>query len=163
MIDKFREFISQITGISTPVVGVQWNPSQTERNIIYEFWINLAERRILSEELCDVPCEKMMTSIDTILSNIRMALNELGPDSEVRPLFEEMRIACQKFQKYLEEYFLQNHENDEVICRTEFRDAISALRNTFKNNIESLNKSFKLNIEVDKSINEEVPGISENA
>lgn len=30
---KFKDIIKRITGISTPIFGVSWNPEKTERDI----------------------------------------------------------------------------------------------------------------------------------
>ena len=52
----------------------------------------------------------MITSVVNIRNAIAKTLEELGPDSKIRLLLEEMRNACHEFQQYLEGlHYLQSH------------------------------------------------------
>ena len=146
--NKFTEGIRRITGISTPVGGISWTPSMSERKTIYNFWQTLADRRILYESKCKVPCEQMVTSVEAIRNMITSTLKELSPESSIRSLLEEMRTACHEFQMYLEEVFQSKSDEEKVACGSEFNESISELREVFRKNIGKLDESFDLNARI---------------
>ncbi len=80
---------------------------------------------------------------------ITSALQELGPDSSIRNLLEEMRSACHEFQMYLEEVFLSKSDEEKVECGSEFNESISELREVFRKNIGKLDKSYDLNARIE--------------
>ena len=44
---KFKQIIKRLNGISTPVFGVSWNPSQTDKDQAKEIINFLEDRRVL--------------------------------------------------------------------------------------------------------------------
>ena len=44
---KFKEIAKRITGFSTPIFGVSWNPDNTERDIARKVILYLQDRRVL--------------------------------------------------------------------------------------------------------------------
>lgn len=44
---KFQEIISRLAGFSTPIFGVQWNPSEPQRAVARRVIAFLEDRRVL--------------------------------------------------------------------------------------------------------------------
>ena len=43
----FKKIVKSLTGISTPVFGISWNPPETDREIVSKLVIFLEDRRAL--------------------------------------------------------------------------------------------------------------------
>ena len=94
---KFKDIIKRITGISTPIFGVSWNPDNTERDIAREVISYLEDRRVLY-----VPYEMECPSycVDSVLQIRQFLTSKIGQipvDSELSKSLRAMRASCRKF------------------------------------------------------------------
>ena len=94
---KFREIINRLTGISTPIFGAQWNPSELEVTKARRVISYLEDRRVL---YAPWELEVIQFCIDSILDMRRFLTAELGDidvESELAQSLRAMRAACRKF------------------------------------------------------------------
>ena len=93
----FLEVAQRITGISTPVFGVSWNPPEDRRNIVRRLVAFLEDRRALYADLHSEYgpwVEKSVLEMRTELTN---TLKFSPDDEELTGPLRAMRAACRKF------------------------------------------------------------------
>lgn len=93
---KFREITSRLTGISSPIFGVSWNPAPAEVTIARRVIAFLEDRRVLyADESIEVPshCASSVIELRRYLTSEIQAL----PDGELSSSLRAMRAACRKF------------------------------------------------------------------
>lgn len=94
---KFREIVSRLTGLSTPIFGVSWNPSESERTAARRILVFLEDRRVLySPSEAEVPhhCVHAVIEIRHFLTS---ELGKLPADSTLAKSLAAMRAASRKF------------------------------------------------------------------
>ncbi|MBZ5552406.1 MAG: hypothetical protein LAO21_06775 [Acidobacteriia bacterium] len=94
---KFSEIANRLTGISTPLVGVSWQPSDLEVSAARRVIEFLEDRRVLyAPEEMEVAshCVHSVLEIRHFLSG---ELGKLGTKSEFAASLRAMRAACRKF------------------------------------------------------------------
>ena len=94
---KFKDIIKRLTGISTPIFGVSWNPENTERDIARQVISYLEDRRVLynpTEMECPDHCVQSVLQIREFLTS---KIGELPEDTEISKSLRAMRAACRKF------------------------------------------------------------------
>jgi len=94
---KFSEIANRLTGISTPLVGVSWQPTDLEVSAARRVIAFLEDRRVLyaPEEM-----EVASHCVDSVLEIRRFLSAELGKletKSEFAASLRAMRAACRKF------------------------------------------------------------------
>lgn len=94
---SFRSILRRISGFSTPVFGVSWEPGESEREPIRRLFVFLEDRRVLYvadhlEVLSDVS-----RSVLAIREQVTRTLQALPEDSTAVPSLRAMRAACRKF------------------------------------------------------------------
>jgi hypothetical protein len=95
---KFREIAKRITGFSTPIFGVSWNPDNTERDIARKVISYLEDRRVL---YAPFDMEYTPHCIQSVLQMREFLTSEIGAAPENTVLLSSlraMRAACRKFQ-----------------------------------------------------------------
>lgn len=94
---KFSKILKRLTGISTPVFGVSWNPPDSDREIVRRLTAFLEDRRVLYNPY-DL---EMPMYVDESLVEIRRELTRLlqtiDDDSGIPPHLRAMRAACRKY------------------------------------------------------------------
>jgi hypothetical protein len=92
-----KELLSRLSGISTPVFGVSWTPTETEVRASRRILTFLEERRVLYNP---TDLEHPAHCIDSVLSIREFLTDELGKtdqDSKLADNLQAMRAACRKF------------------------------------------------------------------
>jgi len=93
----FTEIARSITGISTPVFGISWNPPESKREIVRSLVTFLEDRRSLYSgyDMEYGPwVSKSIIEIRTELTNI---LKNCPDDEDLTGPIRAMRAACRKF------------------------------------------------------------------
>ena len=94
---KYKDIIKRITGISSPIFGISWNPEHTERDFAREVITFLEDRRVLyvpSEMEVPHHCVESVLQIRQFLTSM---IGKLPEDSELAKSLRAMRAACRKF------------------------------------------------------------------
>ena len=149
---KFKDIIKRITGISTPVFGVSWNPKNTERDVAKEVISYLEDRRVLyvPSEM-EVP-QHCVDSVLQIRHFLTSKIAKLDQDSELSNSLRAMRAACRKF--------LNNNSsrNGDIIrfgvhrghwASWEFNGAIGELRGVFGIHVAKIAVAYGIDVEND--------------
>lgn len=94
---RFRDVLGRLTGISTPVFGVSWNPPQSERDIASNVLTFLEDRRVLyNPSVVEIP-EHCVESVVEIRHELTRFIQAGGRDGELGGHLQAMRAACRKF------------------------------------------------------------------
>ncbi|HXX46360.1 MAG TPA: DUF6650 family protein [Candidatus Acidoferrales bacterium] len=94
---SFREIADRITGISTPIFGISWNPPVLDAQIAKRLITFLEDRRALYNpyELESPP--HVIDSVRLIRERLTQDLEQLDRTSTLAESLAAMRAACRKF------------------------------------------------------------------
>lgn len=93
----FKEIAKRITGFSLPVFGIQWNPPESEREVVRETFLFLEDRRALYNDFAHEIDYEVLESILSIRKELTEALKRLPEASKAVPYFKSMRAACREY------------------------------------------------------------------
>jgi len=94
---KFKEIAKRLTGFSSPIFGVSWNPPESETSVAKRVIAELEDRRVLyNPSEMEVPhyCVQSVVEIRRMLS---AELGAIDNDSALSKSLRAMRSACRKF------------------------------------------------------------------
>jgi hypothetical protein len=147
---KFSEIANQLTGISTPLVGVLWQPTDLEVSAARRVIAFLEDRRVLyAPEEMEVAshCVGSAMEVRRFLSG---ELGKLDSKSEFTASLRAMRAACRKFLNRVgvdgrEVTLYANHHGHWASWT--FHSALGEMRGTFGIHLSKIAAEFKLDIE----------------
>lgn len=147
---KFSEIANRLTGISTPLVGVSWQPTDLEVSAARRVIAYLEDRRVLyAPEEMEVAshCVQSVLEIRHFLSG---ELGKLEAKSEFAASLRAMRAACRKFLDRVgvdgrEVTLYANHHGHWASWT--FYSALGEMRGTFGVHLTKIAAEFKLDIE----------------
>lgn len=94
---KFKEISARLTGISSPIFGVSWQPPETKRSVAKRVIAFLEDRRVLySPSEMEVP-DRCVQSVLEIRRFLTAEISNLDEKAEIRASLRAMRAACRKF------------------------------------------------------------------
>lgn len=94
---NFKDIAKRITGISTPIFGVSWNPEKTERDIARQVIAYLEDRRVLYNPY-DMECpDYCVQSVLQIREFLTSKIGETPEKTELSNSLRAMRASCRKF------------------------------------------------------------------
>lgn len=94
---KGIQLAKRLTGISTPIGGISWNPPVDERDIAKQLLVFLEDRRVLFMPY-DMEVEPyVMDSIIEIRQRLTKALELISRSSVLGESIAAMRASCRKF------------------------------------------------------------------
>jgi hypothetical protein len=141
----FRSIVPRITGISTPVFGVSWEPPQSERQLIRKLMTFLEDRRALYNAYnLEVP-EWVTESVLKIREQLTDILGILPEESMAVPPLKAMQAACRKFLDQTG----QLHHRGGLLYGPDgetFFTALGELRGVFGIHIAQLCVSYRVNL-----------------
>ena len=146
---KFSEIVKKVTGFSTPIFGVSWNPPESERSVAKRIIAQLEDRRVLyNPSEMEVPDHCVMSVID-MRRMLSQELGTLDENSALAMSLRAMRAACRKF--------LDSVQSDDRIVRYgahlghfaswEFNGAVGELRGVFGVYLAQIAAQYGLDIE----------------
>jgi hypothetical protein len=143
------QFFDRISGVSTPFVGISWIPPIDERQTIYRLLQRMGDRRLIRHYHGGFEYSSVVSSLNTMRSNLTEALAELSPESKVRPLLEDMRTTLHAFQDLVEaEYprdkFDYEAERAEAGATEEVLEALNAVRHAAGDRILQLSEVYNI-------------------
>ncbi len=146
---KFKDIASQITGFSTPIFGVSWNPSKTEKAIAKSIVNFLEDKRVLYNPTeLEIP-DHCITSVIEIRHFLAEKADGLDDKSELLANIKTMRSACRKFLDSSQRLhrglnFFHNSYDSWI-----FYSALGEMRGMFGLCLSQIIISFGLDIEKD--------------
>jgi hypothetical protein len=93
----FREVAQRVTGISTPVFGVSWNPPEDKREIVRRLVAFLEDRRALYADFHMEYGPWVEKSVLEMRAEITGTLKTCPEDEHLTGPLRAMRAACRKF------------------------------------------------------------------
>ena len=147
---KFKDIIRRITGISTPIFGISWNPDKTEGDVARQVIVYLEDRRVLyvpSEMEDPSHCVESVIQIREFLTS---RISDLPENAELSQSLRAMRAACRKFLDKV------GSKNGDPIrygairnhwASWEFNSAVGELRGVFGVQIAKIAVSYGINVE----------------
>ena len=93
----FREIASRITGLSTPVFGVSWNPPESERKIVRDVIVFLEDRRVLYNPFAIELEHEVTDSALEIREMLTDAIQRLPDNSQALSALRAMRAASRQY------------------------------------------------------------------
>jgi len=148
---KFKEILKHITGISTPIFGISWNPDNLERDHAREVISFLEDRRVLyNPNEFEIP-EYCIDSVIHIRVFLTKKIGELDQDSELSISLRAMRAACRKLldRMNIEKDLIQFRAPQEHYQRWALHIFIGELRAIFGIYIAKIAVAYGINIESD--------------
>jgi len=140
---SFKKIALSLTGISTPVFGISWNPPELERDIVRKLIVFLEDRRALFNPF-DI---EMPVYVDRSIIEIRHELTEilkvLGENSDISQHVRALRAACRKFLDEITPQDRHRYGRHEA----EFFAALGELRAIFGIHIAQLCVKYGIDIE----------------
>src|ERR1051325_493443 len=94
---SFSELAARITGVSIPIFGISWKPSEPERKIVRDVFIMLEDRRALYNDFAHEIEHEVAESVLQIRSELTAALQRLPDNSKAAPCLRAMRAACREY------------------------------------------------------------------
>ena len=148
---KFKEIVNRLTGISTPVFGVSWNPPEASITVARRVVSFLEDRRVLYNPY---QLEDPRHCIQSVIEIRHFLTEELGssdPDNELSNSLRAMRAASRKFLDTVnpgqgKSHYVgyQSHFDDWV-----FNSALGELRGVFGVHIAQIAAQHGLDVEDD--------------
>jgi hypothetical protein len=100
---SFKKIAKSLTGISTPVFGISWNPPATERDVVRKLVLFLEDRRALYHPYDMENPHYIVDSILEIRKHLTDVLQTLDEGSELIAHLRALRAACRKFLDFFDE------------------------------------------------------------
>ena len=94
---KGRELVARLTGIQTPLGGVDWQPPGEEQNRAREMLTYLAEQQILWDPYDTAIGSFVVQSVIDLRGRLRSEIEELPTDSVLQEGLHVMHAACRRF------------------------------------------------------------------
>lgn len=142
---KFEKIYKNITGISCPIFGIQWNPPIIEVHEAEKVVIFLEDKRVLFNSIEMENVEYCARSVIEIRKELTRALQALPSDSNLSKQLKRMRRACQEFNDAL------CHPNfshlDYPIQKSIFERAIFKLRGKFGLAVAEVVNAYGLDVD----------------
>ena len=149
---KFREIVSRVTGFSTPVFGVSWNPPEAERAVVKRVVAFLEDRRVLySPSAMEIP-EHCVRSVIEIRGFLTGEIGKLEDGTDLANSLRALRAACRKFLD------ATHSERDDIVrfgasaghwASWVFNGALGELRGIFGAHLAILATKYGVDVEWD--------------
>lgn len=161
----------RITGISTPLGGMQWaDPGPSEAKVVHEFLIFLEDRRVLYNAMqLEVPSQ-VEHSIHEIREECTRTLQRLGANAFAVPALRTIREASRRYHDDCNEQFhnmvhdWHGDRNDRHRFGPGFFTALGAYRATVGYQVALLAAHYDIDVEGDLAtvipgtVAEQLPG-----
>lgn len=139
---SFKKIINSITGISTPVFGISWNPSESDRDIVRKLFLFIEDKRVLYYPYnMEIP-HYVVESILEIRKYLTNEILNLSEKSEILPHFRALRATC---RKYLD--IQDNVSNRRFRMAKDEMLALGELRASFGIHIARLSVKYGIDVE----------------
>ena len=149
---SIKEFLSKLSGISTPIGGITWAPTKNERQIVYKLFQKLGDRRLTRHCRRGFEYRAGIDSLMTMRKDVTSTLSELSPECKCRKILENIRKALHLFQTFVENEYPKNKynydsEHAEAMVADDVLTALSSMQRIVSKNLIELSKIY--NIELD--------------
>jgi hypothetical protein len=124
---SIAEHLEQITGFSTPIFGISWQPPKLERRVIRSFIIFLEDRRVLYAPFDSEILRDVIASVQMIRSELVKMRQMLREKSEADPHLRALQIICYNLLYKVDRSLIRINEYDLRRFRKDFGIRIAKL------------------------------------
>jgi hypothetical protein len=94
---EYKKILKNITGISTPLFGVQWNPPSVDSDVAREIIVFLEDRRVLYGSEDREGADYCRQSVEQIRGMLTQKIPLLSGNKDVLKLLKSLRSQCRRF------------------------------------------------------------------
>ncbi|MEM1427829.1 MAG: DUF6650 family protein [Pseudomonadota bacterium] len=146
---KFKEVMSRVTGLSSPIGGISWNPPEAQVTTARKLITFLEDRRVLyNPSEMEVPhhCVHSVMDIRHFLTDL---LQTAEAGSEIAQSIRALRAACRKFMDTVgrDDRVVMHGAEMGHFASWEFNGAVGELRGVFGVHIARIAVAHGLNVE----------------
>jgi hypothetical protein len=94
---QFQEIAKRLNGVSIPIFGVQWVPTEPERKVVRDVLVAFEDRRVLYNPCAWELPDEVIESALGIRAVLTDAIQRLGEKSTAAPAMKAMRMACREY------------------------------------------------------------------
>lgn len=138
---KFKKIAKSLTGFSTPIFGISWNPPESDREVVRRLLTFLEDRRVLYNPYDLETIRWVIKSVLIIRRKLSEVLEMLDENSDLIPHLRAMRAACRKFMNEVEK------KNRKPFYYGEIFIALGEMRAVFGVHIAQLCVKYGVDIE----------------
>ena len=147
---RFSQIASRLTGISTPIFGVSWNPPQSDVEAVRRTLVFLEDRRVLyAADEAEVP-EHCIESVLRIREFLTEELGRGGVPDDISGSLRAMRAACRKFLDAtdLDQLGYERRSSQMIgAAGWRFNQALGELRGVFGIHVAHLAVAYGIDVE----------------
>ncbi len=145
----FQEIASKLTGFTTPIFGISWEPPNNEREIAQSVVTFLEDRRVLYNPTeLELP-HRCISSVIEIRHFLTEKLNELDQNSELAKNVRTMRSACRRFLDTAQRFERGQHFSHGSYQSWVFYSSLGEMRSLFGLCLSQILLAYGLDIEKD--------------
>jgi hypothetical protein len=146
LVKQAKKLGQSITGFSTPIFGLQWQPPKTDRGIVRDVLIFLEDRRVLyNPHAWEIP-DHVAQSLIEIRERLTSQMSALSDDAPAYAHFSSMRAACRQYLNSAGEDEFRGRRrgywNDQ-----DFSEALGKLRATIGMHVAALCEEYGIEVE----------------
>ena len=150
----------RLTGFSTPIFGVSWDPPEPERQAARKLLTYFEGRRVFYNPSYVEHTEYTVLSVAELRSMLTQTLQQVGPTSKLADHVRAMRAACRTFVDEIEHQKVTTKEHLGKVFYDDLRlnltyQALAALRATFGIHIAQI--AVEYGIDVDENLSRILP------
>jgi len=154
------DFFKRLSGISTPIGGISWEPSQDERQIVYRLVQKLGDRRLIHDFHHRFEYYAVIKSLEKMRDSITDALGTLSPESKSIKLIENIRKVLHLFQTLIEsEYSVETNilrdKSFEPVPTHNTLEALFAMQKVIGTHLLLISQIYKF--ELDETLKHKFP------
>ncbi len=151
---RFTELLSRLTGFSTPIFGVSWNPPQADIAVAKRVITVLEDRRVLYDPTDVEVAEHCISSVLQIRQFLTQVLVDKNESDGLADHLRAMRFACRKFLDMVgvpadqREFLFSHHQGfRNGLHDWRLNQALGELRATFGVHIVHIAVKYGLDVE----------------
>ncbi|WP_319505121.1 DUF6650 family protein [Bacteroides graminisolvens] len=147
---NFTDIRERLTGISCPIFGISWNPTETERTKANKIIRFLEDRRVLYNPYEQECLDHCVHSIIEIRHYLTDKMQDIPSDTQLYGYVSAMRKASRKFVNQFPNkdkevrFYINNHD---CISSWKFNSALGELRGVFGIMIAQMAVAYGIDIE----------------
>lgn len=149
---RFKDIASRLTGISSPIFGVSWNPPEAERSVAKRVITFLEDRRVLySPSELEIP-DHCVQSVIEIRRSLTTEIAKLEEKSDISASLRALRAACRKFLDTVrgdEGRIIRFGAQSGHYANWTFNSALGEMRGVFGIHIAKLATAYGVDVEDD--------------
>ena len=143
----FKEILASVTGVSTPIFGIQWKPITAEITIAKDILRDLEDKRVLYRPHDLEDSSHCRSSVENIRAILTSALKQVGANGNMGKQLSKMRRACRDFCDIVGSPLFNSAAPP--IQKSLLSRELSRLRNTIGSAIAAISISYGLDVEDD--------------